>query len=182
MGTSTGGPQALNRVLRSLPRNFPVPIAIVLHMPIGYTNAFASRLNEACAIDVFEAYDGAVVKPGQAVIARAGMHMRVDDAADGVRIRLAMEPIHSLHRPSVDVLFSSAAAVFGSHVVAAVLTGMGEDGLQGANAIHEAGGKILTEAESSCVVYGMPRAVFEVVVGAEAVALDEMAAAILRAI
>lgn len=182
IGASTGGPQALNRVLTSLPRDFPVPVAVVLHMPIGYTNAFAARLNEACAIDVFEAYDGAVVEPGQAVIARAGMHMRLDDAADGIRTRLALEPLHGLHRPAVDVLFSSAAEAFGSRVVAAVLTGMGEDGLQGARAVHKAGGKILTEAESSCVVYGMPRAVFEAGIDAEAVALEGMSTAIRRAL
>jgi two-component system, chemotaxis family, protein-glutamate methylesterase/glutaminase len=180
IGASTGGPQALTRILASLPREFPVPIAVVLHMPIGYTKALAMRLNDACSIDVFEAHDGGVVKPGQAVIARAGMHMRVDDVAGGIRTRLGTEPLHGLHCPAVDVLFSSAAEAFGSHVVAAVLTGMGEDGLQGAAAIHEAGGKILTEAESSCIVYGMPRAVFEGGLNAEAVALDAMSAAIQR--
>jgi two-component system chemotaxis response regulator CheB len=182
IGASTGGPQALTRVLASLPREFPVPIAVVLHMPVGYTKAFALRLNEACSIDVFEAHDGVVVKAGQAVIARAGTHMRVDAAAEGIRIRLGTEPLVGLHCPSVDVLFSSAAKVLGSRVVAAVLTGMGEDGLQGARAIHEAGGKILTEAESSCVVYGMPRAVFEGGLNAEAVALEAMAIAIQRAL
>jgi two-component system, chemotaxis family, protein-glutamate methylesterase/glutaminase len=182
IGASTGGPQALTRLLGSLPRQFPVPIAVVLHMPVGYTSAFALRLNDACSIDVFEAHDGAVVKPGQAVIARAGMHMRLDDAADGIRVRLNIEPMHSLHCPAVDVLFSSAAKVFGARVVAVVMTGMGEDGLQGARAVHAVRGKILTEAESSCVVYGMPRAVFESGLGAEAVALEAMSSAIQRAL
>jgi two-component system, chemotaxis family, protein-glutamate methylesterase/glutaminase len=180
IGASTGGPQALTRLLGSLPREFPVPIAVVLHMPIGYTNALALRLNDACSIDVFEAHEGALVKPGQAAIARAGMHMRVAEGVNGVRIRLSVEPLNGLHCPAVDVLFSSAADAFGPHVLGAVLTGMGEDGLQGARAIHAAGGTILTETESSCVVYGMPRAVFEAGLSAEGVALDGMPASILR--
>lgn len=180
IGASTGGPQALTRLLGSLPREFPVPIAVVLHMPIGYTNALALRLNDACSIDAFEAHEGALLKPGQAVIARAGMHMRVAEGVNGVRIRLGVEPLNGLHCPAVDVLFSSAAEAFGPHVLGAVLTGMGEDGLQGARAIHAAGGTILTETESSCVVYGMPRAVFEAGLSAEAVALDGMSASILR--
>jgi two-component system chemotaxis response regulator CheB len=160
VGASTGGPQAISKLLRALPASFPVPIAIVVHMPAGYTAAFATRLNEESPMRVLEASEGLVLTPGMAVIGRAGMHMRVDTSADELRVRLDMQPIEAAHRPSVNVLFESAA-VLGERALALVLTGMGDDGTAGAKALRAAGAPVLVESESSCVVYGMPRSVKE---------------------
>jgi two-component system, chemotaxis family, protein-glutamate methylesterase/glutaminase len=133
---------------------------VVLHMPIGYTAAFAQRLAEECAIDVVEASEGLTLRPGLAVIARAGQHLLVDAAQGELLLRLSYEPSAGPHRPSVDVLFESASSL-GAEVLAVVLTGMGDDGTEGARALRAAGATILTESESSCVVYGMPRSVKE---------------------
>jgi two-component system chemotaxis response regulator CheB len=161
IGTSTGGPQALTRLLKEFPADFPAPIAIVLHIPVGYTGPLAQRLNADCRIQVLEAEEGMVLRPGLAILARAGVHLRLVTSGELIQVRLDPEPQTSVHRPSVDVLFQSAALSLGKRPLAVVLTGMGDDGLLGARAIHEAGGEIVTEAESSCVVYGMPRVVQE---------------------
>jgi two-component system, chemotaxis family, protein-glutamate methylesterase/glutaminase len=180
IGTSTGGPQALTRLLGALPRDFPVPIVAVVHMPVGYTKALAERLNADCAIAVVEAYDGALLRPGLVVIGQAGRHIRIVGEPREARVKLDVLPLDTLHRPAVDVLFASAAQVYGRNARGVVLTGMGEDGLQGSRAIHAAGGSVLAEAESSCVVYGMPRAVTEAGVSKGSVPLEAMAAALLR--
>jgi two-component system, chemotaxis family, protein-glutamate methylesterase/glutaminase len=177
IGTSTGGPQALTRLLKAFPANFPAPIAIVLHIPAGYTGPLAERLNAECAIDVVEARDGLVPRPGLAIIAKAGMHLRLVTQGSSVVVRLDAEPL-SIHRPAVDVLFESAAQAFGKRALGVVLTGMGDDGLVGARAIKAAGGELLTEAESSCVVYGMPRVIDEAGLSLASVPLDQMARAI----
>jgi two-component system, chemotaxis family, protein-glutamate methylesterase/glutaminase len=161
IGASTGGPQALTTLLRALPRDFPVPLAIVLHMPLGYTEAFAQRLDATCDLHVLEARDGLALRAGLAVIARAGMHLAFEGSADGWRCRLDAEPEQAPHRPSVDVLFENAARIARGGALGVVLTGMGSDGRVGAAAIRAAGGRIFTEAESSCVVYGMPRSVVD---------------------
>jgi two-component system chemotaxis response regulator CheB len=161
IGTSTGGPQALTRLLRALPANFPAAIAMVLHIPMGYTGPLAERLNGQCAIDVMEAREGMRLRSGLAILAQAGTHLRLVGSGDDIRVQLDPEPHGSVHRPSVDVLFQSGAECLGRRALAVVLTGMGDDGLIGSRAIHTAGGQILTEAESSCVVYGMPRVVRE---------------------
>jgi two-component system chemotaxis response regulator CheB len=179
VGASTGGPQAVTRVLRQLPADFPVPIAVVLHMPVGYTAAFAQRLDEECALRVVEAEENLVLRAGQAVVARAGVHLRVERRADSLVARLVSEPFHTPHRPSVDVLFSSAAPL-GAGVLAVVLTGMGDDGTEGARRVREAGGAVLTEHESSCVVYGMPRSVKEAGLSTAEAPLAELPGLILR--
>jgi two-component system, chemotaxis family, protein-glutamate methylesterase/glutaminase len=161
IGTSTGGPQALTRLLKAFPADFPAPIAIVLHIPEGYTGPLAERLNGECAIEVLEARQGLALRPGRAILARAGKHLRFVSTADQLTAQLDLEPSDSVHRPSVDVLFRSAALCLGKRALGVVLTGMGSDGLDGARAITEAGGQVLTEAEASCVVYGMPRVVKE---------------------
>jgi len=177
IGTSTGGPQALTRILKALPANFPAPIAIVLHIPAGYTGPLAERLNAECAIEVLEASEGLEMRPGRAILAQAGLHLRLVASGDAVTVHLDTEPF-SVHRPSVDVLFESAARSLGKRVLAVVLTGMGDDGLAGARAITEAGGKVLTEAEASCVVYGMPRVVKEAGLSVAEELLERMAGAI----
>ncbi len=180
IGTSTGGPQALSRLLKELPADFPAPIAMVLHIPVGYTGPLAERLDAECAIDVLEAEEGMLLRPGLAILARAGVHLRLVGSGDEIRAHLDPEPRGSVHRPSVDVLFQSAAECLGPRALAVVLTGMGDDGLLGARAIHAAGGQILTEAEGSCVVYGMPRVVQEAGLSAAETHLARMAGEISR--
>jgi two-component system chemotaxis response regulator CheB len=130
-------------------------------MPEGYTAAFAQRLDGDCALDVMEAREGLRLRPGLAIVARAGMHLCINRDEDGWVSRLDMRPLDTLHRPAVDVLFASGAAQIGSGTLAVVLTGMGTDGLAGAKSVVAAGGRVLSEAEASCVVYGMPRAIAE---------------------
>lgn len=180
LGTSTGGPQALTRLLAALPADFPVPIAIALHIPAGYTEELAKRLDHVCAIDVTEAYEGLALRPGLAVLARGGMHLKLSRDGSLTRARLDVEPRSETHAPSVDVLFESAVEVHGARVLGVVLTGMGSDGLRGAHAIHAAGGRLLTEAESSCVVYGMPRVVMEAGLAENEARLEDMALAIAQ--
>ena len=161
IGTSTGGPQALTRLLTTLPADFPLPIAAALHIPAGYTDALARRIDQAAALEVVEAENGVELRPGRAVIARGGDHLRLLMREHQLTGRLSKVPSDSVHFPSVDVLFQSAVDLYGAGVVGVVLTGMGDDGCKGAAAIHHAGGFVITEAAHSCVVYGMPRAVME---------------------
>ena len=176
IGISTGGPQALREVIPRFPANFPVPIAVVLHMPIGYTEMYAQRLNEISQLEVVEARDGERIRAGAMFLAPAGRHLTMRRNGDGtVRARLDLRPADTPHRPAVDVLFRSAADVFGPRVLGVVMTGMGNDGVVGAAHVKASGGRILTEAESSCVVYGMPRAVVEACVSDRVATLGEMA-------
>jgi two-component system chemotaxis response regulator CheB len=180
IGISTGGPQALRRLMPLFPADFPVPIAIVLHMPVGYTLLYAEKLNELCALDVHEARDGEVLQPGMALIAQAGRHLAFRTTPDGrVATHLPLQPLANIHRPSVDVMFRSAVDVFGSRVLAVVMTGMGDDGREGAAWVKAQGGTVITESEKSCVIYGMPRSVVEAGLSDAAVSLDEMATAII---
>jgi two-component system chemotaxis response regulator CheB len=180
IGTSTGGPQALTRLLTALPADFPVPIAIALHIPAGYTDELAKRLDRSCAIDVMEAAEGLVLRPGLAVVAQGGRHLKISQARSGLFVNVASEPASEPHAPSVDVLFETAAQRVGAGVLGVVLTGMGSDGLRGARRIHEAGGRILTEAEVSCVVYGMPSSVKEAGLAHAEAPLEDMAALIMH--
>lgn len=180
IGASTGGPQALSRIIKAFPANFPLPVAVVVHLPPGYTQSFAERLDGDSAVEVVEASPGLLLVPGRVVIARAGMHLKLARTTDGVCVVLAATPTDTPHRPAVDVLFESAAEVYRKGVLGVVLTGMGDDGTRGARAIHAAGGEILTEAESSCVVYGMPRCVVEAGLSRASVRIEGMAAAIAQ--
>jgi two-component system chemotaxis response regulator CheB len=181
VGVSTGGPQGLKSVIPRLPADFPVPVAIVLHMPVGYTEAYAKRLDETSALTVVEARDGDVVRPGVVFVAAAGRHLVFVRDADGqVRTRLDVSPLDTPHRPSVDVLFQSAADAFGERVLAIVMTGMGDDGRQGAAWVKARGGTVLTEAEETCVVYGMPRSVVEAGLSDGSVPLERLADAMVE--
>jgi len=183
IGISTGGPQALKQVIPRLPKSFPVPIAIVLHMPVGYTDLYAQRLEELSQLSVGEAQHGERVEPGKVLIAPAGRHLKfVREPGGAVVAHLDAVPFDTLHRPSVDVLFRSAAELFGDHVLAVVMTGMGTDGKEGASWVKAKGGTVFTEAESSCIVYGMPRSVFEAGLSDRVVSLEQMAEAIEEAI
>ena len=179
VGTSTGGPNALTRLLSSMPPDFPVPIAIALHIPVDYTQALARRLDQLCALEVVEAHEGVEVRAGRVVIARGGIHLRLEREHGGVVGRLTRKPAESLYFPSVDVLFESAAQAFGAGTLGVVLTGMGDDGLVGSRAIVARGGRVLTEAESSCVVFGMPRVVREAKLSTAEAPLEQMTAKII---
>jgi two-component system chemotaxis response regulator CheB len=161
MGISTGGPQGLKRVVPLLPADFPVPVAIVMHMPVGYTEMYAKNLDQLCHLTVVEAHEGEEVKPGTVFLAPAGRHLTFRRERDVVFTHLDVRPLDTPHRPSVDVLFHSAAEVYDSRVLGVVMTGMGADGRDGSAWIKARGGVILTEAEESCIVYGMPRSVVE---------------------
>jgi len=183
LGISTGGPQGLRVVIPRLPADFPVPVVMVLHMPVGYTAMYAQRLNEISALEVVEVGEGEVLRPGVVWLAPAGRHLTfVRSAGSVVQAHLDIRPHDTPHRPAVDVLFSSAAEVFGRRVLGVVMTGMGNDGLLGAAHIKAQGGRIITEAESSCVVYGMPRAVVEASLSDLVATLDDMANAIMEQI
>jgi two-component system chemotaxis response regulator CheB len=179
IGISTGGPQALKRLIPQLPSDFPVPVLMVMHMPVGYTEMYAAKLNELSQLEVKEAAEGDEIKPGRVFLARAGRHLSVKRELSGkIVTHLDARPFNTLHKPSVDVLFQSVAEVYGHRVLGVVMTGMGSDGKQGAAWIKSQGGLVFTEAESSCVVYGMPSAVMEAGLSDQSVALEELARAI----
>jgi two-component system chemotaxis response regulator CheB len=180
VGTSTGGPAALSRLLASLPADFPAPLALALHIPAGYTDALARRLDGQSALEVVEAADGVELRPGRAVLARAGMHLRLERDGGRAWARLDRLPLNTPHHPSVNVLFESVAAGWGADAVGVVLTGMGDDGLVGAGAIRAAGGQVLTESADSCVVYGMPRVVDEAGLSNGSASLKELPALLQR--
>ena len=181
LGISTGGPQALRTLVPKLPANLPVPLAIVLHMPVGYTALYASKLNELSPLNVVEATAGLELRPGTVLIAPAGRHLSLRRGDGGTVItHLDVRPLDTPHRPSVDVLFQSAADVYAGRVLGVVMTGMGADGREGAAWIKAKGGRVLTEAEATCVVYGMPRSVVEAGLSDRSIGLDEMADAILE--
>jgi two-component system, chemotaxis family, protein-glutamate methylesterase/glutaminase len=182
IGISTGGPQALKQLIPKLPTSFPLPVAIVLHMPVGYTELYASRLSELSSLGVGEAQHGEPVVPGKVLIAPAGRHLKFTQASGNVIVQLDAVPFDTLHRPSIDVMFRSAAEVYGEGVLGIVMTGMGADGKEGASWVKAKGGTIFTEAERSCVVYGMPRAVFEAGLSDRVVSLEQMAEAILETV
>jgi len=156
IGASTGGPDAVARVLKAFPAGMP-PIVIVQHMPEGFTGKFAARLNSFCSIRVEEAHDGATLEPGLALIAPGTKcHMIVERNNADLVVRLIDAPPVMHHRPSVDVLFNSCAAVVGKRTVAALLTGMGTDGARGLLALRQAGAVTIAQDGESSVVYGMP--------------------------
>jgi two-component system chemotaxis response regulator CheB len=183
IGVSTGGPQALKQLIPRLPADFPIPVGIVLHMPVGFTELFARSLGEASRLAVAHAQDGEPVRRGVALIAPAGYHLTFERHPDGVvTARLGLHPLDTLHRPAVDVLFRSAAEVYADRVLAVVLTGMGADGTRGAAWVKAQGGRVFTEAEDTCVVYGMPRSVVEAGLSDAVVPLSDMPRAIIEAL
>jgi two-component system chemotaxis response regulator CheB len=158
IGTSTGGPVALSQILPKLPAGFPIPIVIVQHMPPGFTRPLAERLDATSKIDVVEGADGMPLAPGLAIIAPAGKELRLRRGSGGARVVLGDAPHTSLHVPSVDVMASSVADVFGAGSLGVILTGMGHDGVAGLRVIKARGGFVLGQDEATSVVYGMPRA------------------------
>jgi two-component system chemotaxis response regulator CheB len=180
IGISTGGPQGLKLVIPRLPADLPVPVAIVLHMPVGYTQLYAEKLNELSALEVVEASEGDRIVSGRVFLAPAGRHLSFRRSGTDVLAHLDVRPIDTPHRPAVDVLFQSAAETYGSGTLGVVMTGMGADGREGSAWVKAKGGRVLTEAEESCVVYGMPRSVVEAGLSDKSVAISGMADAILE--
>lgn len=161
IGSSTGGPKALQDILPALPADLPVPCLIVQHMPSTFTRPFADRLDGLCQVHVKEAEQGEPLKAGTVYIAPGGIHMLYGARGPKGCVELSPEPVSSLHRPSVDVLFQSVADQYRGPVLAAILTGMGADGAKGMEQLKRKGAYTLAESEESCVVYGMPRAAVE---------------------
>jgi two-component system chemotaxis response regulator CheB len=178
IGASTGGAEALRKILLALPADAPA-IAIVQHMPPGFTAAFARRLDALCPLRVTEAVDGKVLCRGEVVIAPGDHHIRLTRGATGYRVSVLDGPYVSRHRPSVDVLFRSAAAVAGRNALGIVLTGMGDDGARCLGELRIAGALTLAQDEASSVVYGMPREAMRLGSAVQSVGLDQMAPAIM---
>ena len=182
MGTSTGGPKALQEILPLFPRDFSLPILIVQHLPFGFTGAFAKRLNNSCSVAVREATQSESIQPGVVYLAPAGRHMTVVRPSDSrAVIWLDTHPEDSLYIPSVDVLMKSAAAAFRNGALGVIMTGMGSDGAEGMRAIHHLGGLTIGQDEASCAVYSMPRACAELNVLSRVVPLLEIPGQILQA-
>ncbi|QXO18159.1 MULTISPECIES: protein-glutamate methylesterase/protein-glutamine glutaminase [Vibrio] len=175
IGTSTGGPVALQKILTKLPVNYPHPIVLIQHMPATFTAAFASRLNSLCKIQVKEAEDGDVLRPGVAYLAPGGKQMMVEGRPGAAKLRILDGGDRMNYKPCVDVTFGSASKVFSDKVLSMVLTGMGADGREGARMLKNAGATIWAQDEESCVVYGMPQAVAKAGISSEDLPLDRIA-------
>ena len=171
IGTSTGGPVALQRVLTQLPANFPAPLVLIQHMPAAFTKAFAERLDKLCRINVKEAEDGDILRPGLALLAPGGKQMMVDGRGT-VRILPGDERLN--YKPCVDVTFGSAAKAYNDKVLAVVLTGMGADGREGARLLKQGGSQVWAQDEASCVIYGMPMAVVKANLADAVYGLDDI--------
>lgn len=183
IGISTGGPQGLKYLIPQFAEDFPVPIAVVLHIPVGYTELFASKLDDISSLRVVEAREGALFRAGEVMIAPGGQHLTFRRNEDGdVVAHLDSRRAETLHIPSVDMLFESAAQIFHARTLGIVMTGMGSDGRQGAARIKAEGGMIFTEAEESCVVYGMPGSVVDAGLSDKSIPLSGMAEAILEVV
>lgn len=175
IGISTGGPQALQYLLPQLPKDFPASIVIVQHMPEGFTEMFARRLDDICAIRVKEAQSGDFLLAGRALVCPGSRHVRVKRTGRGPVAVLSDEPRVNGHRPSADVLFESVAEEFRDNSIAVLMTGMGEDGAHGLGMVKDAGGLTIAQNEESCVVYGMPKAAIERGYAVRIVGLDALA-------
>lgn len=183
IGTSTGGPMALQQVVPHLPGNLPVGVVVAQHMPAAFTGAFAERLNRLSAIEVHEAREGDTVAPGVCLVAPGGTHMRVrrKGALDTV-VTISDEPREALYKPSVNELMRSVAEFYPGRALGVILTGMGDDGCEGLRELKQGGGKVFAQDEASCVVYGMPRAVVEGRLADKVLPLGHMAGELVNAV
>ncbi|OHX16057.1 chemotaxis response regulator protein-glutamate methylesterase [Chromobacterium amazonense] len=179
IGTSTGGTQALEAILTELPRTCP-GLAIVQHMPEKFTRSFADRLNSLSQIEVKEASNGDRILPGRALIAPGGKHMMVKRSGAYYQVEVVDGPLVSRHKPSVDVLFRSAAKFAGRNALGVIMTGMGDDGAKGLKEMHDCGAKTIAQDEESCVVFGMPKEAIKLGAADEVMSLDMIAKAICR--
>jgi two-component system, chemotaxis family, protein-glutamate methylesterase/glutaminase len=180
IGTSTGGPVALQEVLTKLPGNFPYPILLVQHMPGSFTPAFAQRLNQLCAITVKEAVDGEILMPGTALLAPGGKQMLLESHGGRHCVKVTESEPGLTYKPSVDITFSSIARVYPSQTLAIILTGMGADGREGCRTLKSHGSTIWSQDEASCVVYGMPAAVADAGLSDSVLGLSEVGPTLAR--
>lgn len=180
IGSSTGGPVALQKVLTALPANFPVPILLVQHMPGTFTPAFAQRLDKLCAINIKEAVDGDTLTPGTALLAPGGKQMQIEVKAGSTVVRVTESDPGQTYKPSVDLTFRSIDKVYPDNTLAVVLTGMGADGREGAKELHGHGSVIWAQDEQSCVVYGMPAAIVDAGVAEKILSIEEIGAKIVQ--
>lgn len=174
IGTSTGGPVALQRVLSVLPANFPSPIVLVQHMPASFTPAFAERLNKLCKIEVRQAEDGDSLRPGLALLAPGGKQMMIENRSGQPRVRILPGDERLNYRPCVDVTFGSLARAYPGKTLGVILTGMGSDGREGCRMMKQSGSPIWSQDEKSSVIYGMPMAVAKAGLSDEVLSLDEV--------
>ncbi|MGL5269777.1 MAG: protein-glutamate methylesterase/protein-glutamine glutaminase [Selenomonadaceae bacterium] len=181
IGTSTGGPRALQQVITQLPADLPCGVVVVQHMPPGFTKSLSERLDSLSKVKVKEAEDNDLIEPGHVYIAPGNYHMQVKNQSGLLRISLNQEPPLASHRPSVDVLFDSVASV-GRRLTAVIMTGMGSDGAKGMQKIKSAGGYVIAEDESTSVVYGMPKAVVDLGIADKVLPLPYIAGAIVNAV
>jgi len=179
IGVSTGGPPVVQKILSSLPEDFPAGIVIAQHMPAAFTGPFAKRLDAVSKISVKEAETGDVLKPGCAFVAPGGKHIVLDQKISRIDVVVTEEPKEALYKPSANVLIGSVAEAVGKRGLGVILTGMGSDGCEGVRQLKERGGRALAQSDSTCVVYGMPKAIVDENLADEIVDLDDMAAAIL---
>ncbi|NOX76129.1 MAG: chemotaxis response regulator protein-glutamate methylesterase [Gammaproteobacteria bacterium] len=178
IGTSTGGPVALQKVLKELPSHYPLPLLLVQHMPGSFTTAFAQRLDATCAIQVREAKDGDVLKPGLALLAPGGKQMILEQRGGQLSVRITDSEPGQNYQPCVDITFSSVAKILPGKTLAVVLTGMGADGREGARLMKQSGAFVWAQDEASCVVYGMPAAIVDAGLADQVLTLDDIGRAI----
>ena len=174
IGTSTGGPVALQRVLMALPAGFPAPVVLVQHMPASFTPAFAERLNKLCQIQVRQAEDGEMLKPGVALLAPGGKQMMIENRGGQGRVRILPGDDRLNYKPCVDVTFGSLARSFPGKTLGLILTGMGSDGKEGCRLMKQSGSDIWSQDEKTSVIYGMPMAVAKAGLSDEILALDDI--------
>jgi len=179
IGVSTGGPPAVQKVLTALPENFPASIVIAQHMPQAFTGPFAKRLDNLCKVSVKEAEPGDRLKAGSVFIAPGGRHLLLKQLVSRVDLEISTEPASALYKPSANVLIGSAAEAVGRRALGVILTGMGNDGMEGIRALKQKGGRALAQSDATCVVYGMPKAIVDAGLSDEIVDIDDMAQAIM---
>lgn len=180
IGTSTGGPQSLQRVIPKLNRSLNKPIVVVQHMPPNFTKSLAQRLDALSELTVIEAQGKEKLEPNVVYIAKGGFHLKLRKMGSNYYTELSEQPANVLHIPSVDVMVESVAEVYGGDAVGVIMTGMGSDGQKGLSQLRNRGGHIIAQDENSCIVYGMPRSVVEAGIADEIVPLDNIANSIMQ--
>jgi two-component system chemotaxis response regulator CheB len=170
----------VQKVLSKLPANFPASIMIAQHMPKAFTGPFAKRLDGVCKIKVKEAEDGDQLKPGLALVAPGGSHLVLNHRVSRLNVRVTSEPRDALYKPSANVLIASVANSIGRRGLGVILTGMGNDGMEGVTTLKQKGGRALAQSDATCVVYGMPKAIVDAGLADEVVDIDDMAEALIE--
>ncbi|MES9994148.1 MAG: chemotaxis response regulator protein-glutamate methylesterase [Candidatus Thiodiazotropha sp.] len=180
IGASTGGPVALRQVLSALPRHYPLPVVVAVHMPGSFTGAYAERLNNVCSIKVKEAVDRDRLTPGECLVAPGGKQMQVERGPSSYHVRITDPLPGQIYHPSVDMMLASVAQAYKDKALGVILTGMGADGLQGARQLKQAGSDLWSQDQQSCVVYGMPQAVEKAGLSNRVLSLDEIGPILAR--